>query len=56
METLIGAAGLAVVVVAFVIWQGADWVEARAELARERARGLKLENDKRARDLAAQSE
>lgn len=54
MDSLIGAAALAVVVVAFVTWQCADWIEARAELARERARGLKLENDSLARDLAAQ--
>lgn len=54
MNSLTGAAALALVMVALIIWQCGDWIEARTEASREQARRIKLENDKLALELAAQ--
>jgi hypothetical protein len=54
MNSLTGAAALALVMLALIIWQCADWIEARTEQSREQARRIKLENDKLALELATQ--
>lgn len=52
MNAIMSGAALLVVVVALVLWQCSDWIEARGEQAREQARRLKLENDRLAQELA----
>ena len=52
MNAILSGAALLVVVMALVLWQCSDWIDARTEQTRERARRLKLENDKLAQDVA----
>ncbi|MET4674695.1 MULTISPECIES: hypothetical protein [unclassified Luteibacter] len=45
MNSILGVATLAMVLGGFLIWECASWVGARAELAKQQARKLRLEND-----------
>lgn len=45
MNSILGVAALVMVFGGFLIWECASWVGARAELAKQQARKLKLEND-----------
>ncbi|MFL6658094.1 MAG: hypothetical protein ACJ8GW_08495 [Massilia sp.] len=56
MNSLTGAAALALVMLALIIWQCSDWIEAHTEASREQARRIKLENDKLAFELATQQQ
>jgi uncharacterized protein YxeA len=47
MHAILGVVALLLVIGSFVIWECSEWIGARAELVREQARKLKLENDKR---------
>jgi len=45
MNSILGVAALAMVFGGFLIWECASWVGARAELVKQQARKLRLEND-----------
>lgn len=45
MNSILGVAALMMVFSGFLIWECASWVGARAELTKQQARKLELEND-----------
>jgi hypothetical protein len=47
MQSILGVATLMMVFGGFLIWECARWVGARAALAKQQARKLELENDRR---------
>jgi hypothetical protein len=46
MNAILGVSALLLVFVGFILWECCGWISARAELVREQARKIKLENDK----------
>lgn len=46
MNAVLGVVALVLVFAGFMIWECSEWVSARAELVREQARKLRLENDR----------
>ena len=46
MNAILGVSALLLVFVVFILWECCGWISARAELVREQARKIKLENDK----------
>lgn len=46
MNTITGVVALLLVFVGFILWECCGWISARAELVKQQARRLRLENDK----------
>jgi hypothetical protein len=45
MNAILGVVALLLVFVGFMLWECCGWISARAELVKQQARKLKLEND-----------
>lgn len=45
MNTITGVIALLLVFVGFILWECCGWISARAELLKQQARRLRLEND-----------